>query len=70
MPMGTAEKINLHTRISFIKRFMTRMEPVIFDKDCDEFEYKFTNGSNCDIIVASTKINNAKKLTFRYKEKV
>ncbi len=70
MPMGTAEKINLHTRISFIKRFMTRMESVIFDKDCDEFEYKFTNGSNCDIIVASTKVNNAKKLIFRYKEKV
>ena len=29
-----------------------------------------TNGSNCDIIVASTKVNNAKKLIFRYKEKV
>jgi len=70
MPMGTNEKINLHTRISFIKRFMTRMKPVIFDKDCDEFEYKFNNGTNCEIIVASTKVNNAKKLTFRYKEKV
>ena len=70
MPMGTTEKINLHTRIAFIKRFMTRMQSVISDHDCDEFEYKFTNATNCDIIVASTKVNNTKKLIFRFKEKV
>jgi hypothetical protein len=68
--MGTAEKINLHTRISFIKRFMTRMQATVSDRDCDEFEYKFTNATNCEIIVASTKVNNAKKLIFRYREKL
>ena len=70
MPMGTNEKINIHTRISFVKRFMTRMQPVIFDKDCDEFEYKFNNGTNCEIFVSSTKVNNVKKLIFRLKDKV
>ena len=69
MPMGTAEKINLHTRISFIKRLMMRMQATLSDKDCDEFEYKFSNGSNCEIIVSSTKVNNTKKLIFRYKDK-
>ena len=70
MPMGTNEKINLHTRIAFIKKFMTKMQATIMDRDCDEFEYKFYNGVNCEIVIASTKVNNTKKLTFRYKEKV
>ena len=69
MQMGTAEKIQLHTRVSFIKRFMTRMQPT-FDRDCDEFEFKYTNLVNCEIVVASTKVNNNKKLIFRYKERI
>ena len=70
MPLVTIERINIHTRVSFIKKFMTRMKTTIFDKDCDEFEYKFNNGTNCEIVIASTKLNNSKKLVFRFKEKL
>ncbi len=69
-PMGVKERINLHTRVSFMKKFMASKSALIFDKDCSEFEYKFISGSYCEITVASTKLNNAKKVTFRYKEKV
>jgi hypothetical protein len=68
-PMGVKERINLHTRVSSMKKFLATKTAVIFDKDCSEFEYKFISGSYCEIIVASTKLNNAKKITFRYKEK-
>ena len=68
--MGVKERINIHTRVSFMKKFLGSKAAVIFDKDCSEYEYKFISGSYCEIIVASTKLNNAKKITFRYKEKV
>ncbi len=70
LPMGVKERINLHTRVSFMKKFMASKASLIFDKDCSEFEYKFISGNYCEITVASTKMNNAKKVTFRYKEKV
>lgn len=71
MPMGTTDKISLNTRIPFIKKFMTRMQSTILDRDCDDFEYKFVNSTaNCEIVVTATKVNNGKRLVFRYKEKV
>jgi len=68
LPMGTNEKINLRTRITFIKKFLAKVQPVLSDPDCHEFEYKFSNNNNCEIIVKTTSINNMKKLVFRYKE--
>ena len=68
-PMGVKEKINIHARVSFMKKFLASKAAVIFDKDCDEFSYKFISGTYCDIVVASSKTNNVKKVTFRYREK-
>ncbi len=70
MPMGVTEKINIRTRISFMKKFLASKTSIIFDKSCDEFEYRFQSGSYCEIIIASTRVNNTKRVTFRYKEKV
>ncbi len=70
LPMGVKDKINIHTRVSFMKKFLASKVAVIFDRDCDEFSYKFISGNYCDIIVASSKMNNVKKVTFRYREKV
>ena len=70
LPMGTAEKVNIHTRISFIKKLLARVQPILADKECEEFEYKFSNYTNCEIIVSSTKMTNLRQLVFRYKERV
>ncbi len=69
MPMGTAEKVSLHTRIAFMKRIITKNQALFSDKECHDFEYKFSNFSNCDIVVASTNVNNARRAIFRFKEK-
>ncbi len=70
MPMGVSEKINIHTRVSFMKKLLNAKSALIFDKACDDFEYRFQSGSYCEITVASTKVNNTKRVIFRYKEKV
>ncbi len=70
LPMGVKEKINIHTRVSFMKKFLTSKVAIIFDKDCDEISYKFVSGNYCDIVVASSKMNNVKKVVFRYREKI
>jgi len=69
LPVGTAEKPNLNTRIAFIKRLIMRNKVLLSDKDCHDFEYKFTNYTNCDIVVATTNVNNGRKIIFRFKEK-
>lgn len=69
LPMGTAEKVYLNTRIAFMKKIITKNQALFSDKDCHDFEYKFSNFSNCDIVVVSTNVNNAKRAIFRYKEK-
>lgn len=70
LPMGTLEKINIHTRITFMKKFLMKVQPILTDKDCEDYEYKFSNYTNCEILVKTTKVNNTKKVIFRYKEKV
>ena len=70
MPMGVTDKINPHTRITFIKKFLSKIQPILSDKDCQEYEYTFNNGSNCELIVRTTKVNNMKQVVYRYKEKM
>lgn len=69
LPIGLAEKPNINTRIPFIKRVLVKNQAIIYDKDCDEFEYKFTNGSNCEIIVSTTKATNVWQVIYRYKDR-
>ena len=69
LPLGSLEKINLHTRITFIRKFFTKIQPILLDKECDEFEYTFSNKTNCNVIFRSTHMNGLKQVVFRYREK-
>jgi hypothetical protein len=69
MPVGTAEKISLQYRVPFIKHLLGRYQQLLYDKECDQFEYIFKNFTNCEIIISSCNLANTKKVTFRYKEK-
>lgn len=70
MPMGTLEKANLRTRISFIKRVIQKNIKTINNPECKSYEYTFTNRLNCTITIATTKINNGKIVRYQYKEKL
>jgi hypothetical protein len=70
LPVGTAEKISLSTKVAFIKRLLGRYKALLTDPGCDQFEYIFKNFTNCEIIVSTTNADNMKKVLFRYKEKV
>jgi hypothetical protein len=69
MPVGTAEKVQLATRIAYIKKLIARNQALLGDKECTDFEYRFTNFSNCEIIITPTNVNGGRRVTFRYKEK-
>lgn len=70
MPVGTKEKTNLDNRIGYIKRVITRNKKVLADSACKEYEFTFTNNTNCIITIATTKDGNGKALRYRLKEKV
>ncbi len=70
IPMGTLEKVYLNTRIAFIKKILLRNQAILADHECHNFDYKFTNQSNCEIEVYTTKVNSAKMISFRLKEKL
>ena len=70
MPMGTLEKANLRTRITYIKRVIQKNIKTINNPECKSYEYTFTNRLNCTITIATTKINNGKIVRYQYKEKV
>jgi hypothetical protein len=69
-PIGPAEIVNLNNRIYFMRRLLLKNQALLYDKDCTEFEYKFTNKTNCDITVVPTKVNHGRQITFRYKQKM
>ncbi len=70
LPMGTIEKPGINNRIPFIKKVLVKNQAIIYDKDCDAFEYKFTNNSNCEVIVSTTKTPNVWQVVYRFKEHV
>lgn len=69
LPMNTIEKVSMGTKIAYIKKVLSRNQVVLSDKDCQDFIYKFTNGTNCDILVSTTKVNNGRQVVFRFKER-
>ncbi len=69
LPVGTAEKITIAGRLSFIRRLLIRNMAFLTNPDCAQFEYTYKNFTTCDIIVASTNNSTIKKVVFRYKEK-
>jgi len=70
MPVGTAEKVNPNTKINYIKRVITRNKAALSDPTCKDYEFTFTNNTNCVITIATRKVNNGKTVRYRYKEKV
>lgn len=70
MPMGTIEKANLKTRIAYIKRVIQKNLKTINNPNCKSFEYTFTNKLNCNIIIATTKVNNGRTVVYQFKEKI
>ncbi len=69
LPVGTAEKITIPGRLSFIRRLLVRNMAFLSNSDCPEFEYTYKNFTTCDIIVSTTSNPANKKVIFRYKEK-
>ncbi len=70
MPIGIKAKANPATRTFYIKRAILKNLATISDPECSDFDYTFTNYSDCLVKVASTKINNGRVATFVYKEKI
>jgi hypothetical protein len=68
MPVGTIEKVNLNTKIPYIKRVLAKNKAIINDTACKDYEYTFTNSINCTITIATSK--NGKTVKYKYKEKV
>jgi hypothetical protein len=69
-PMNTVEKVSLSTKVAYIKRVLTRNQNILSDKDCQDFVFKFTNNTNCDILVSTTKVNNGRQVIYKFKERV
>ena len=69
LPVGLADKVIPTAKIAYIKKVVLKNQPVLNDADCREYEYKFSNFQNCDIVIATTKVNNNKRLTYSFKEK-
>jgi hypothetical protein len=69
LPVGTAEKITIAGRLSFIRRLLVRNMAFLSNGECPQFEYTYKNFTTCDIIVSTTNNPANKKVIFRYKEK-
>ena len=67
-PVGVADKLNPATKTNYIKRVLLKNAAKINDPECKEYEYTFTNNTNCAITVSASKSN--KLVKFRYKEKI
>ena len=69
MAMNISDKATLQTKVSFLKKLLMKNQALLLDKDCHDFEYKFTS-SDCEVVISTTKTNNIKQVIFRLKEKV
>lgn len=69
LPAGIADKPGIATKVAYIKRIAAKNQAVIQDPDCHDFEFKFINSNSCEVVFNSTKVNNVKQVTFRFKEK-
>lgn len=67
--MNIPDKAAINTKVSFLKKLLTKNMSTLFDKDCNEFEYKFHN-ADCEVIISTIKVNNVKQVIFRFKEKL
>jgi hypothetical protein len=69
IPLPASERITLGTRMIFLKRLLTKNLPLIYDKDCTEFEYKFSR-PNYEVTVCPTKVNKGRSVVFKMRERI
>ncbi len=69
LPVGTAEKITIAGRLSFIRRLLVRNMAFLSNSTCPDFEYTYKNFLNCEIIVSTTNNPAIMNVSFRFKEK-
>ena len=62
------EKASLSTKVGYLKKLLSKNLPLIMDKDCHDFEYKFIS-PDCEVVISTVKTNNIKQIVFRFKEK-
>ncbi len=70
LPSGASPKANPVNKVTFIKWVYNKNKALLTDPGCKEYEYTFTGNSNYAITIATTKVNNAKQVTYRVKEKL
>jgi len=66
-PLVTTEKVMNNNKISFLKRFLHKNAPLLLDKDCHTYEYKFQN-TTVEIVISTVPVNNIKQVIIRIKE--
>ncbi|MCF8449627.1 MAG: hypothetical protein K9G49_07115 [Taibaiella sp.] len=69
LPVGIADKVNPGTKIAYVKRVIAKNQSILSDPGCKDYEFTFTNFSNCMITIATTKVNNGKIVRYKYKER-
>ena len=69
LPVGTAEKITISGRLSFMRRLLVRNMVLLSSPDCEHFCYTYKNYTTCEIVVSTTNNPANKRVLFRFKEK-
>jgi hypothetical protein len=67
-PLASGDKVTLATKEVFLRKFIPKIQTAP-DRDCDDYEFKFSK-LNCEVALAPTKVNNGRKVTFRFRERV
>lgn len=68
-PLNISDRPTLGSKVSFLKKVLNKNAALLNDADCTDFEYRFFS-ADCELIISTTKINGARQVIFRYKEKM
>ena len=67
--LNIPDKPSVSSKITFLRKLLTKNRALLLDADCHDFSYRFY-GSDCEVIISTTKTNNIKQVVFRYKERL
>ena len=68
-PLNPAEKIYGPGKAIYLKNFLRKIQAMVTDPECSEFQYTFSNHVY-EIYVCTTKVNNGRQIIMRYKERM
>jgi hypothetical protein len=69
LAVNIADKPSVNSKISFLRKLLTKNQAMLLDPDCHNFTYRFYS-PDCEVLVRTTKTNNIKEVIFRYKERL